>query len=157
MLLLIFQIGAHRFALDTRQVVRVLPMVEHRPLPQAPPGVAGVFDYRGTPVPLIDLSAIALGSHASVRMSTRIILVQYEDGAGAHPLGLMAEKTTETLRRTEADFTDSGLTMERAPWLGPITHDDQGMIQRVEVQALLPDSVRAVLFRQPQPSFATAL
>lgn len=156
MLLLTFQIGAHRFALDTRQVIRVLPMVEHRPLPQAPPGVAGVFGYRGAPVPLIDLSAIALGSQASVRMSTRIILVEYEDGDETHPLGLLAEKTTETLRRAEADFTDSGLTLEGSPWLGPITHDDRGMIQRVEVQALLPDSVRAVLFRQPQPSLPTA-
>lgn len=149
MLLLIFQLGPHRFALDTSQVAEVLPMVQYRPLPQAPAGVAGVFDYHGRPVPLIDLAALALGVPSSARMSTRIVLVHYPDGAHTHLLGLMAEKTTETLRRTEADFTATGVTLEHAPYFGPVTHDARGMIQRVEVNALLPESVRAVLFRQP--------
>ncbi|MES2709398.1 MAG: chemotaxis protein CheW [Verrucomicrobiota bacterium] len=149
MLLLIFQLGEHRFALDTGQVVRVLPLVDHRPLPQAPPGVAGVFDYHGAPVPLIDLSAVALGVPSRARMSTRIILVNYRDGEKTHLLGLLAEKTTKTLRRAEADFVDPGIAPPEAPYLGPMTRDAGGMIQRVEVGALLPESVRAVLFRQP--------
>ncbi|WP_038161071.1 chemotaxis protein CheW [Verrucomicrobium sp. BvORR106] len=149
MLLLVFQLGQHRFALDTRQVAEVLPLVQHRPLPQAPAGVAGVFAYHGRPVPLIDLAAIALGEPSQQRMSTRIILVNYADGAETHLLGLLAEKTTETLRRTEADFAETGVRLDSAPYLGPVTHDARGMIQRVEVSALLSEEVRAVLFRQP--------
>lgn len=149
MLLLVFQLGQHRFALDTRQVAEVLPLVQHRPLPQAPAGVAGVFSYHGRPVPLVDLAAISLGEPSQQRMSTRIILVNYEDGAESHLLGLLAEKTTETLRRTEADFAGTGVKLDSAPYLGPVTHDSRGMIQRVEVSALLSEEVRAVLFRQP--------
>lgn len=149
MLFLVFQLAAHRFALDTRQVVEVLPVVQFRPLPQAPTGVAGLFNYHGAPVPLIDLAALALGAPSPPRMSTRIILVNYEDGAATHLLGLLAEKTTETIRRTEADFADSGVAVEAAPYLGRVTTDARGMIQRVEINGLLPESVRAVLFRQP--------
>lgn len=149
MLLLVFQLAAHRFALDTRQVVEVLPLVQFRPLPQASPGVAGIFSYHGGPVPLIDLAALALGEPSRPRMSTRIILVNYEDGAESHLLGLLAEKTTETIRRTAADFVDSGVAVESAPYLGPVTSDGRGMIQRVEISELLPRSVRAILFRQP--------
>lgn len=155
MLLLIFQLGPHRFALDTRQVVRVLPLVEHRPVPRTPAGVAGIFNYHGAPVPLIDLLAMTLGISSQERLSTRIILVNCQDNGQSRLLGLVAEKTTETLRRTEADFTESGVTVEGARWLGPVTRDDRGMIQRVEVQALLSDAVRAVLFRQP-PATAEA-
>lgn len=155
MLLLIFQLGPHRYALDTRQVVRVLPLVEHRPVPQAPAGVAGIINWHGAPVPLIDLSAMALGVASQERLSTRIILVNCQDNGQPRLLGLMAEKTTETLRRAESDFTESGVTVEGAPWLGPVTRDDRGIIQRVEVQALLSDAVRAVLFQQPPASVAT--
>ncbi len=150
MLFLVFQLGGHRFALDAARVIRVLPLVEHRPLPQAPPGVAGVFDHRGTPVPLIDLSMIALGVESRPRMSTRILLVDYRGGDGeSHPLGLLAERTTETLRRGESDFAETGVALPGAPFLGPVTRDARGMIQRVEINALLSDNIRDVLFRQP--------
>ena len=149
MLLLVFQLGGDRFALDTRQVVEVLPPVQCRPLPQAPIGVAGVFSYHGAPVPLLDLAALALGTPSRPRMSTRIILVNYEDAGETHLLGLLAEKTTATIRRTDAEFADSGVAVDSAPYLGPVTSDERGMIQRVELNELLPESARAILFRQP--------
>lgn len=149
MLFLVFQLGPDRYALDTRVVVEVLPLVQHRPLPQAPPGVAGLFAYHGRPVPLVDLSAMALGQPSRRHMSTRIILVNYLDEGRTHLLGLLAEKTTATLRRAEQEFASTGIRLEQAPYLGPVTHDEHGMIQRVEVPELLTEEVREVLFRQP--------
>jgi chemotaxis-related protein WspB len=149
-LLLVFQLGEHRYALDSGQIVEVLPQVEYRPIPQAPNGVAGVFNFHGAPVPLIDLAALALGMPSRVRMSTRIVLVNYLEPTGeTHLLGLLAEKTTETIRRAESDFADSGVAVDSATYLGPVTTDAAGMIQRVEVNRLLPAAVRDVLFRQP--------
>jgi chemotaxis-related protein WspB len=150
MLFLLFQLGDDRYALEIGQIVEVLPMVSVKAIPQAVPGVAGLFTYRGTPVPLIDLSELALGTPSRPRISTRIVLVQYVEAEGsAHLLGLLAEKTSETLRRAEADFVDSGVSVETAPYLGPVTTDARGIIQRVEVKHLLPASVRAGLFCQP--------
>ena len=66
-----------------------------------------------------------------------------------HLLGLLAERTTETIRREESDFADAGVAVDGAPYLGLVTRDARGLIQRVEVNRLLSDSVRDVLFRQP--------
>jgi chemotaxis-related protein WspB len=83
-------------------------------------------------------------------MSTRIVLVNYaEPGGKTYLLGLLAEQTTETIRREAADFVDAGVAVDSAPYLGPVTTDAQGIIQRIEINQLLPAHVRELLFRQP--------
>jgi chemotaxis-related protein WspB len=150
MLFLQFQLGKDCYALDSSQVVEVLPLLGIKQIPQAPAGVAGAFNYRGKPVPVIDLSELALGRPARLHMSTRIIIVRYPDGNGTqHLLGLIAEKATETVRRDPAGFTDSGVINDGAPYLGPVATDPNGLVQWIEVTKLLPAAVRDVLFRQP--------
>jgi chemotaxis-related protein WspB len=149
-LFLLFQLGRDHYALDSSQVVEVLPFLEVKKIPQAPRGVAGVFNYRGAPVPAIDLSDLALGQSASTRLGTRIILVNYQTAGGASRLlGLIAEKATQTLRCAEEEFVESGLGAGEAPYLGPVIAQPRGLVQRVEVNALLPEAVRALLFPQP--------
>ena len=122
----------------------VLPLVELKKIPQAPPGVAGMFNFHGEPVPVLDLSEFILGQPARSSMSTRLILVNYRQ----HMLGIIAEHATETIRRDEADFVDAGVTVEGAPYLGPVVTDARGVIQRVELDQLLPESVSELLFRE---------
>ncbi len=150
MLFLQFQLGKDRYALDSSQVVEVLPLLGIKQIPQAPAGIAGAFNYRGQPVPAVDLSELALGRPARRHMSTRIIIVRYPDGNGTlHLLGLIAEKATETVHRDPADFTDSGVNNGEAPYLGPVAAAPNGLVQWIEVAKLLPASVRDVLFKQP--------
>jgi chemotaxis-related protein WspB len=144
MLFLLFQLGTDRYALPVHHVREVLPLVELKKIPQAPPGVAGVFSFHGEPVPVLDLSEYTLGHPALPRMSTRIVLVEYR----RHLLGLIAEHATETIRREETDFVDAGVTVGNAPYLGPVATDVSGMVQRVELDRLLPESIRELLFRE---------
>lgn len=149
MLFLLFQLGNDRYALEASRVVEVVPLLDMKQLPQAPKGVAGIFNYRGHPVPAVDLSALTLSQPASQRFSTRIIIVNYPDGNGTnHLLGLIAERATDTLRRDASDFADSGLKLSQAPYLGPILMDDQSPIQWIYEQRLLPEPVRDVLFSE---------
>jgi chemotaxis-related protein WspB len=149
MLFLLFQLGKDHYALDTGQVAEVLPLVHIKQIPQTPRGVAGAVNYRGAPVPVIDLSELMLGRPAQKCLSTRVILVHYPDESGEnHLLGLIAERTTETLWRDPADFVASGVTNDGALYLGPMATDARGLIQWIEVHKLLPASVREVLFRQ---------
>lgn len=153
MLFLLFQLGQDRYALDVGQVAEVLPLVSLKQLPQAPPAVAGVFDFRGAPVPVIDLSQTALGRPAQRRLSTRIILAHYPDGnGGQHLLGLMAEKVTQTMRREASDFVAAGVDTDAAPYLGPVAADARGLIQWVAVDQLLTPAVRDLLFQPPRAS-----
>ena len=147
MLFLLFRLGKDRYALPATQVAEVLPMLEVKRIPQAPPAVRGAFDFRGRPVPLVDLSQMATGVPAREQLSTRIVLVDYPDGSGGtRLLGLLAEQVTETLRRDPGDFRDSGVGIPEAPWLGPVASDEGGLVQRVEVAQLLLPEVRALLF-----------
>ncbi len=148
MLFLLFQLGRDHYALNVAQVAEVLPLVQMKEIPHAPLGVAGVFIYRGAPVPVLDLSALALGRPAHMRLSTRLLLVHYPDATGTRRLlGLIAEKATETLHRDPADFVASGVNNDGAPYLGPVASDARGVIQWIEVDKLLPAAVREMLFR----------
>ncbi len=150
MLFLLFQLGEDRYAIEAAKVAAVLPLVVPKAIPGAPAAVAGAFDYHGTPVPLIDLSQLALGRPAQPRHSTRIIVVEYPiDDGDAPQLGLIAENVSETLVRDPAEFVPSGVRSDGAPYLGPIASDSHGIVQWVQIDQLLPDGVRDLLFNQP--------
>lgn len=145
MLLLLFQAGNQQFGLQTRSVVDVTPVPLLRPVPLAPPYVAGLCDYRGTVVPVIDLSALLGGRPAKILMSTRLAVVQYND---AHLLGLLLENATETLSCREEELERPGIQVDEAPYLGDILRGPNGILQCVTVDRLLPAHVKERLFGQ---------
>jgi chemotaxis-related protein WspB len=133
MLFLLFRIGDHGYAFAADEIVEVLPLVRLKGIRRAPAGIAGSFDYRGEFVPAIDLSEIELGRPAQSLLSTRIIMTRYSGGGGSSRLvGLIAERATETLRCDPADFV-------------PFAASAQGLVQRVELDALLTPAVRNFL------------
>ena len=150
MVYLLFHIGADRYALGAAEIAAVEPLVRLKRIPQAPQGVAGVADYHGQPVPVVDLSAMALGQPVEPSLSTRLVLVHYRCPGEEEPrlLGLLAEKATETARYEESDFQDPGVAADGTPYLGPVVHDARGIVQRVEAGRLLSAEVRDALWRQ---------
>ncbi|MBT2338862.1 MULTISPECIES: chemotaxis protein CheW [Pseudomonas] len=150
-LFLVFRIGNERYAVQAIDVVEVLPRLPLKPIPQAPSWVAGVFAWRGTVVPVIDLCALTFGQNAEARTSTRLVLVNYrpDNGQAAQVLGLILEQATDTLRCDPADFQPYGLANRQAPYLGPVREDAHGLLQWVRVSDLLDASVRALLFPTP--------
>ena len=150
MLFLVFELGKDRYALDVRQIAEVLPLVGVKQIPRAPQAMNGLFNYRGAPVPVIDLSQLTLGRPSARRLSTRIVLVHYPDQTGqTHLLGLVAEKATRTARHEASDFVASGVTNTGAPYLGPVVTDARGLLQWIDVRTLLPPSFRDMLFKEP--------
>lgn len=143
MLFVLFHLDHDRYAIDAREVVEILPLMDVKRLPQAPAGVAGILNYRGTPLPVIDLAAIALGRVAVERLSTRILIVR---SAGGRQLALIAEGANETLKREADEFEAAGVCT--APYLGPVTKDAHGLVQWVAPDRLLSDTVREALFQQ---------
>ncbi len=148
MLFLQFQLGKDRYALDTREIAEVLPLVDIAAIPRASPEVAGICNYRGTPVPVIDLSQLILGRPAQRRLHTRLVIVHYADAGGtSRLLGLIAEQATLTLRCDPEGFSAPGLIGHAAGHLGPVAMDADGLIQWTDVNQLLTPSVRERLFQ----------
>ncbi len=149
MLFLLFQLGQNRYALEASRVVEVVPLLGLQQLPQAPKGVAGIFNYRGRPVPAVDLGLLTLGQPASERFSTRIIIINYPDDSGTnHLVGLIAEHATQMLRKDAKDFVDPGVKLSAAPYLGPILLDGTSAIRLIYEHRLLPEPVRHLLFSE---------
>ena len=148
MLFVVFQLGAHRYAIDASQVAEVLPLVAVNAIARAPEEVAGIFLYRGAPVPVVDLSQLLEGRRAERRLSTRIIVVHCPIGGDTRLLGLIAEKATETIRRDAHEFVDSGVVNDQAPYLGAVAPDSRGMVQRIDIARLLSARHQA-LFAPP--------
>jgi chemotaxis-related protein WspB len=147
MLYVLFQIGNDRYALEASRVVEVVPFLTLKRLPQAPQGVAGMFVYRGQPVPAVDLCALMFGRAAPERLSTRIIVINYGEAGGAGQLlGLIAERATETMRRDAREFKDVGVSLPATPYLGPVLMDEKGVIQLVHTESLLTGNIRELLF-----------
>ena len=148
MLYLLFEIGADRYALPCAGIVAVEPMVRLKRIPQAVPGIAGVFDYHGDAVPVVDLNAMALGRPSREDFySTRMVVVEQPEEPG-RLLGLLVEKATEVARFNDSDFQEPGVIAEGARYLGPVVNDSRGIIQRVDAGQLLSPEVKAVLWRQ---------
>jgi chemotaxis-related protein WspB len=150
MKVLVFHIGQDRYGLRLGDIARVLPFLQLKRLPLAPEHVAGLMDFHGRPVPVIDLSCLAGQGAAHDYFDTRIVLVDYAlPGGGTTPLGLLAEHV-RGIQEVAADaLNPSGVTA--APFLGQVASDAEGLIQLVEPAHLLPDSLRAILFQGPGP------
>ena len=146
MLLLLFHLGDERYAIDSTKVVEIIPQVLLRKLYQAPKYVAGVFNYRSKIVPAIDLCYL-IGEYPSRHcLSTRIIIVNYPmPDCTTRYLGLMAERVTDTLYKSENELMSTELTSEVAAYFGEIIPEKDGMIQRLRVDKLLSDAQRSWL------------
>lgn len=168
MLMLLFCLENERYALESKQIVEIVPLIEIKKLPHAPDYISGVFNYRGQIVPIVDLCQLIQGRPCHAHLSTRIILVNYchpaEETAATDLLlagqkqpettskqpvsilGLMAEQVVETLNTPETAFVDAGVAVKTAPYLGKMIMAEQGLIQCVKVEHLLPEAERSTLF-----------
>ncbi|MBP7865215.1 MAG: chemotaxis protein CheW [Acidobacteria bacterium] len=151
MLLLVFQAGPRRFGMEAARLIEVVPAIRLYQPPQAPAWVAGVMDYRGATVPVVDLTALYEGVPSPPLLSTRIMLVHYETPAGGpRTLGLLAEKVTETLALDSAAFSPAGVELPGTPSLGELSFDEAGTLQMIRPERILSDEVRDRLFIEPE-------
>jgi chemotaxis-related protein WspB len=147
MLLVTFQVNNQDYAINAKSVKEIIPVVKIRELPGTPDFVRGVFNYRGSLVPVIDVTRMLSGNPTAELLSSRIILVDYpETGESGHILGLLTEHATGTAVRADETFTASGIDSTDAPWMGKISVGEKNMIQVVKIENLLTDELKSKLF-----------
>lgn len=145
MLMLLFCIGEERYACECDQIVEILPRIPSRPVPQAPVYITGLLTYRSLPIPVVDFSMLISGRASNAYLSTRIILFRKEGLGGKNTyLGLIAERVTDTIDRDPTEFTETGVKLIDAPFLGGILPDEKGVIHYVIVNRLF-ESVETLI------------
>lgn len=137
MLVLYFYLGDVMYAVKCARVREIAPMVELKEMPHAPEYFAGLFNYRGLIVPVVDLRQLIQGKACQDRLSTRIILVDYSNQDGNETiLGLRAERVTEAVMKSEEALIPSSVELQKAPYLGSVLMDGDSMIQYVDLERL---------------------
>lgn len=146
MLMLLLQVEGERYALESKHVLEVLPQIGLKKLHHAPEYIAGSLNYRDRVIPIVDLRRLMRGTPCQLHLSTRIVLVNFVR-ADHSPciLGLLAEQITQVLDQQNVKFVESEVIVNTAPYLGNLIADEQGLIQCIRVEHLLPEMQAASL------------
>ena len=147
MLLLLFKIGEEHFAMAANQVREVVPCVALTRIPSAPEFAAGLMNYRTTLVPVVDLCRLATGKPSALKMSTRIILVDYTL-ADDRPqiLGLLAEHMVETVTSKQPLFPPAAVKFDDLHDCPTTLMQSNDVIQLFDLHRMLPTQEINTLF-----------
>ena len=114
-----------------------------------------MMSFRGSAIPVVDLSIIAFGTSTPPRMMTRIVVVRYEPasrGEATALLGLIVPEVMQTAHFEPGRFEPVGVRNDRAPYLGPVLTTrgwrapagaDPGAPDRRAARRALPECVAA--------------
>lgn len=141
MLYVLMDAGTDTYAVASASVVEVVPCASLKFAPGAPRSVAGILNYRATPVPVVDCGILLAGHSSAVRFSTRIILLRLEIGGRERVLGLMGENVTRVQAFDESDFVEPGARAADFPCAGRIAALGDRWVQRLDTASVLTEEV----------------
>ncbi|MFK5955770.1 MAG: chemotaxis protein CheW [Planctomycetota bacterium] len=145
---LFLQIGpaGGRFCLPVKNILEVVPCADLRQIPHGPNSLAGLLDFHGTLIPVVDLGLLISGKVSERRQSTRIVLASLDDTTR---LGVLAEGI-QTTTRLKNQVSRCGNT-------SPSTHafgkDENGVLQILELSTIIPQEIldiSASLYREQE-------
>lgn len=121
---IVFALGQARYAVELRWVREVFTLGPVTPVAHAPESVAGVVNYRGAIMPILDLTVLLAGrpeaGRAAAHSGEGAILIQVEDVRAALRVSGVVE--VATLREDRSDPLGSALidsSGNRAPLIDP--------------------------------------
>ncbi len=118
MLFMQFKVNDNRYLLDVKNVVEIIPFANLKRILKSSAYVAGLLNYRGDAVPVIDVCYLMSNKPCEPKLSSRIAMVNYKDDNHSVCIGLLIEHLTETVRYNEDDFSDPGIILKESPYLG---------------------------------------
>ena len=147
MLYLLFYLDKDRYVIRATDINEIVPLVKLTRIPKTPDYVAGMFNYRGTAVPVIDMRRLANSPSFRNIMSTRVILVNYRTAFNeSHVLGLIVEHVTDMVHLDDDSFVEQVVNTNESTYMSEVLTDQSGVIQRIDVEKILPNHVRDILF-----------
>ena len=142
MLILGLSIGDERYGVEATQVIEVVPLIALRKMPLADKCIRGIFNYRGYPTPVVDLCQLFENRDCENSLSTRIIIIEYTALTGIkRSIGLIAEKITNVTSCEVSEMENSGIQQDQNDFLGLIYTHNTEMIQLIDTNKILPDSI----------------
>ena len=145
MLYLLMDVGPDIYAVATAAVVEVVPCAALKSAPCKLAALAGILNYRGQPVPVMDAGVLLADRPCPLRFSTRIIVQRVEIGGRERLLGLVGENITRVRQFAESDFVEPGARAADFPITGRVAVLGDRWVQRLHLESVIPDELWAIL------------
>ena len=147
MLYLIFELDKQIYAIDSKEIIEIIPNVNFTIVPNAPEFIKGIFNYRGTSVPVVDLLKMTGGNYTPNKLSTKIMLVNYNPVKTVEKtIGLLTENIIGSEHISDEAIKKSGLNIEEVKYVGDVVNRNDMMIQIIDVNNLLTKEVQKIIF-----------
>jgi len=133
MLLLLFTIDGHKYAIDSSSVRRVVRMVEITPLPGGTEAILGVINVQGDLVPVIDLRRCFRMPGREMDISDQLIIV-YAEG---HRLALPVDETEGVIDCQDEALIPVAGVLSGTEYIGGVAKHADGMVLIYNLDKLL--------------------
>lgn len=127
------EVGAERYVVDVMRVEEVIAPPEVVKVASGPSFVEGVFELRGSILPLVDARKRLLGSGGAYE-SGRLVVCK----VGGGRFGLLVDRVTTVFRTAKANLKSAPLTSTaERPYVLGVCHHAGRLYLMLDVKALL--------------------
>ena len=105
-LLLLFNLDNQRFAVRTNLITEIIPLVEIVKVPKSEPYICGLFNFRGTTIPIVDMTMLLYDKPHTRKVCTRILVLSINQGECITQVGLIAERVNSPQVFDTKDLTE---------------------------------------------------
>jgi len=137
-LLLQFSAAGQLFVIESTQIVEIIPLVELTQVPSTANYIAGIFNYRGDLIPVIDISFLLFQKPAKELICTRIIITETEHHENKYYTAIIAEKVNQTITACKADMKQHNLANNDSPYIRNVFKYNNENIQLIDINKLVP-------------------
>jgi purine-binding chemotaxis protein CheW len=135
---LVFDVAGQRFGLPVEHVVQIIEMVAITPLPKAPEIVAGVINFRGRVIPVVDVRKRLNLSALTYSLRTPIVISRIRD----HVTGLIVDSVSGVVQVAPAQLEEptaifSPETRPPLPLLSGVARLSDGLILILDLGTFL--------------------
>lgn len=136
MLLLRLETPQGRYLLDTSLITEIIPLVQYTKVPHSPEYLAGMINFRGQAVPVVDLGWLIDEMPCRELMNTRIIILRLVLREGEKPLlGIIAEGVSGTLRLDRSAIESSEMLPPEL--FDPMEAEGRQFVQFLDIEKIL--------------------
>ncbi|HEC17881.1 MAG TPA: chemotaxis protein CheW [Gammaproteobacteria bacterium] len=133
-----FLVDDGHFVIPAECITEIIPCVSIKKQSSLPGYVAGLMNYHGDTISVIDLSMLLIGKASKKKLSTRIIIINGADVNGKKLMfGLMAEKATDMVNIDESSFKPPMLSDKEALIEGDVAIFDDDLMTRISISEII--------------------
>ncbi len=131
MLYLLLDAGADTYAIESSYVELVVPFAELKQAPGAPPTIAGILNYHGRPLAVVDCGEMLAGRPCAPQAGTRIVICRIKLNGTERLIGLLGENINRTHSFEDADFQPPSVRANQPKCAGPVAAWNGRLVQRI--------------------------